>query len=88
VGLALHQDFRWTKLLRTADGRIAPASGWEQEGSWDTVDTSLFNGPGAYQVNLSIDGSGTVITAPVFAEQPATVRLNNNGVFVADYVRF
>jgi len=45
------------------------------------------NGPGTYQLNLSIDGSGTVITIPVFAEQPAVVRLNNNGVFVADYAR-
>jgi len=78
---------RWTKLTRGDDGQLRAAGGWDQEGSWEVIDTSLFNGPGAYQVNLNIDGSGTVITHPIFAEQPAVVRLNNNGVFVADYVK-
>jgi hypothetical protein len=60
---------------------------WGWEGSWEAIDTSLMNGPGNYQLNLKIDGSGTVITAPQFAESPAVVRLNNNGYFIADYVR-
>lgn len=34
-----------------------------------------------------IDGSGTVITLPIFVEQPAVVRLDNNGVLVADHVK-
>jgi hypothetical protein len=63
------------------------ARGWEQEGSWDAIDTSLFRGPGSYQLNLDIDGSGTVITHPRFADQPAILRLNNNAVFEADYAR-
>jgi len=87
VGLAIYEDFRWAKLTRGEDGQIRAMSGWDQEGRWESIDTSSMNGPGTYQLNLSIDGSGTVITIPVFAEQPAVVRLNNNGVFVADYAR-
>ena len=44
------------------------------------------NGPGHWQLNLDIDGSGTVITEPMFGVAPTTMRLNNEGVYVADYV--
>jgi len=87
VGLAIYEDFRWAKLTRGEDGQLRAMGGWDQEGRWESIDTSSMNGPGTYQLNLSIDGSGTVITIPVFAEQPAVVRLNNNGVFVADYAK-
>lgn len=87
VGLAIYEDFRWTKLTRGDDGQIHALGGWDREGSWESIDTSSMNGPGTYQLNLKVDGSGTVITTPIFAEQPAVVRLNNNGVFVADYVK-
>ena len=87
AGLAIYDDLRWAKLTRGDDGQLRPTVGWDREGSWESVDTSDMNGPGVYQLNLSVDGSGTVITIPIFAEQPAVVRLNNNGVFVADYAK-
>jgi len=87
VGLAIYEDFHWAKLARGEGGELHVMGGWEHEGNWESIDTSEMNSPGTYQLNLNIDGSGTVITIPVFAEQPAVVRLNNNGVFVADYAR-
>lgn len=87
VGLAIYEDFRWAKLARGEAGELHVMGGWEHEGSWESIDTSEMNSPGTYQLNLSIDGSGTVITIPVFAEQPAVVRLDNHGVFVADYAK-
>ena len=87
AGLAIYEDFRWSKLTRGNDGQLHASSGWGQEGRWESFDTSDMNGPGTYQLDLNIDGSGTVITIPTFAVQPAVVRLINNGDFVADYVR-
>jgi hypothetical protein len=49
------------------------------------IDTSAFNGPGSYQLNLN-SARGSVITHPAWAAWPRKMRLNNNGVFVADYV--
>jgi len=86
-GLVLYADYRWAKLFDQGDGELVPGVGWGVEGTWESLDTSGFNGPGVYQLNLNIDGSGTVITTPVLAEEPAHMRLDNNGVFVGDYVR-
>jgi hypothetical protein len=87
VGLEITPDGHWYKLVADANGNAVPASGWGHEGSWETVDTSVENGPCAYQVNLNIDGSGGVITFPDFAETPDVMRLDNEGVFAANYVR-
>lgn len=86
-GLVIYENFRWAKLFEQGDGELVPGVGWELEGTWESLDTSDVNGPGVYQLNLNIDGSGTVITTPVLAEDPVYMRLNNNGVFVGDYVR-
>ena len=87
VGLVIHADFSWQKLVRADDGALVASSAWEQSGSWETLDTSDMNGPGVFQLNVHIDGSGTIYTHPVIAVEPDVMRLNNNGVFVADYAR-
>ena len=79
-------DGRWSKLA-LVDGQLTALHGWSNEGSWETIDTSLMNGPGVYQLNSSIDGSGTVITIPQLAAEPELMRLDNNGVFRGDYAR-
>lgn len=83
VGLEITADGRWRKLVSDGVGFAIPTQGWGNEGTWEILD----NEPGKFQLNLNIDGSGTVITIPSFAETPDEVRLNNNGVCVADYVR-
>ena len=35
---------------------------------------------------LGVDGGGGIGTFPAFAMNPRKMRLNNNGVYVADYV--
>jgi hypothetical protein len=56
------------------------------EGTWAAIDTRAMNGPGTYQLNLKINGEGTVITLPVLSSGPPKMRLSNNGVYTADYV--
>jgi hypothetical protein len=87
AGLVIHADFTWQKLLRTDSGELVPSSAWEQSGSWDSLDTSGMNGAGIFQLNIAVDGSGMIYTHPVFAIEPDVMRLNNNGVFVADYAK-
>ncbi|HEY6726258.1 MAG TPA: hypothetical protein VI197_19615 [Polyangiaceae bacterium] len=86
-GLVIYSDYRWAKLFDEGAGELVPGVGWGLEGTWESLDTSDVNGPGVYQLNLNIDGSGTVITIPVLAEEPVYMRLDNNGVFVGDYVQ-
>jgi hypothetical protein len=85
-GLDVSPDGTWFKLAQGSAGVLVADRGWGNEGTWAVVDTSAMNGPGNYQLNLKIDGGGTVITLPVFSSRPRTMRLNNNGVYTADYV--
>jgi len=86
AGLLIDANGRWSKLT-LSDGELSVLEGWNNEGGWETIDTSMMNGPGAYQLNLKIDGSGTVMTHPAFAAEPDFMRLDNNGVYRGDYVR-
>jgi hypothetical protein len=86
AGLELRPDHRWSKLTRGSGGRYLRMTGWGNEGTWESIDTSAMNGPGHWQLNLNVDGGGTVITQPVFAVVVPKIRLNNEGVYVADYV--
>jgi hypothetical protein len=86
AGLLIDADGRWSKLA-LVDGQLNALHGWGNEGSWETIDTSIMNGPGVYQLNLNIDGSGTVITIPQIAAEPELMRLDNQGTFFGDYVR-
>jgi hypothetical protein len=45
------------------------------------------NGAGHYALNLKIDGSGTVVTPPVFPAETPKMRVSNMGVYVAEYLR-
>ena len=86
AGLEVRADGTWSKLERKANGSLVRTRGWGQEGSWGTFDSSAMNGPGTYQANFSVDGGGASYTIPVFGAGGSRVRLDNAGVFVADYV--
>lgn len=86
-GLVIYDNYRWAKLFDPGEGELEPGVGWGLEGTWESLDTSDANGPGVYQLNLNIDGSGgTVITVPVLAETPEYMRLGNAGYY-GDYAR-
>lgn len=85
AGLVFAADGTFRRLVRAADGTVVPASGVGQEGTWVVRDTTSMNGPGSYQVDLTVDGSGTYISAPVFLASPTTVRFVGTQV-QADYI--
>jgi hypothetical protein len=87
VGIEITADAHWYKLYADSSGLLWRGLGWGRRGDWQVVDTSSFNGAGSYQLNLDIDGSGTVITHPEVAGDGSQLHLNNNGVCIADYIQ-
>jgi hypothetical protein len=85
AGLEFAADGRWYKLYLEPDGGVVRGKGFDREGGWSTIDTSAFNGKNTYQLNLDIDGSGSIYTLPRFAEGPRKVRMSNIGVFEGNY---
>lgn len=89
-GVEVRADGRWSKLYRTSKHSLVRASGPGNEGTWETIDTSVMNGRPTYQINFNLEGTGgSVIAIPALSGQASDVtklRLNNEGVFVADYV--
>jgi len=81
VGLEITADNHWYKLFAAEGGATVRGAGFDEEGTWTAFDEGDH-----IQVNFDIFGSGTVITAPVFASAPRSMRLDNNGVFVGNYV--
>jgi hypothetical protein len=85
IGLEIVNDGTWYKLYPGPVGSTVRGAGFDEEGKWEVISTgSPPEQP--FQLNLNIFGSGTVITHPVFAATPPAMRLNNNGVFVGNYV--
>lgn len=86
AGLEFTADGRFRRLVRGADGAIVPGSGDGQEGTWTVIDTTSMNGPGWYQVSLTVDGRGAYGSSLVFfVTSPMTVRfVGMQGL--ADYV--
>src|SRR5262249_48289647 len=84
IGLEITADNHWYKLYAAEGGGTAGGAAVDEEDAW----RALLAGAASTTppVNFDIFGSGTVITAPVFASNPRAVRLNNNGVFVGNYV--
>lgn len=86
AGLSITADGNWYKLS-VSGGVPTPETGFDNQGTWTLYDVNGDSGSGqAFQLNLDIAGSGTVITFPAFTTGPHKMRLNNEGVFVADYV--
>lgn len=91
AGMELTADGRWSKLERRPNGSLARVGGWENEGAWETIDTSLMNGRPSFQLNFLTDGGGGGMTHAEFGQgssvsEVTKVRLSNMGVVVADYV--
>ncbi len=81
IGLEITADNHWYKLFPAEGAAAIRGAGWDEEGTWTALDLGDH-----FQVNFNISGSGTVITAPVFASTPRAMRLVNNGVYVGNYV--
>lgn len=78
-GLSFRSDGSWRKLYGEAE---------TDAGTWTTIDTTQVNGPGSFQLNLVDEQRDDVVHAmPVFATEPAKVRLNDVGARRTDYAR-
>jgi hypothetical protein len=84
AGLQINSDGRWAKLVRDTSNRLVAASGALNGGTWQIVDDSAMNGRPYFQINLTVDGSGTVITKPVFVG--TAIHLDNNHIWATTYV--
>lgn len=86
AGLEFISDGSFRRLVRSADGTVVPGSGIGDHGTWTVIDTTSINGPDSYQLDVTVDGSGRYITAPVFLASPMSVRFVGTQM-QADYVR-
>lgn len=86
AGLEVRADGSWSKLEWKANGTLVRAAGPSNEGSWSTLDTSAMNGRPTYQINFQVQGAGESSATPRFGAEASRVRLDNMGLFVADYV--
>jgi LPXTG-motif cell wall-anchored protein len=85
VGFEVIGD-RWYRVYEQADGRLVRCDGADQEGWVEVVDTSAMNGPGAYQVDVTVLDVGIVLVQPTFFASPDAVRMSNWPA--ADYLRW
>jgi hypothetical protein len=87
IGLEILPEGVWYKLYPGPGGSTVRGAGFDEEGKWEIIPIS--SGPGdiqPYQLNFNIFGSGSIYTHPVFSATPVAMRLNNNGVFVGNYL--
>ena len=86
IGLEITPEGLWYRLYPGAGGSAVRGSGFDEEGKWETVSAGGPGDPQPYQLNFHILASGMIATRPSFAATPRAMRLNNNGVFIANYV--
>jgi hypothetical protein len=86
AGFSFVADGTWYKLY-SRGGQLVRGLGVDEQGTWAIIDASVMNGPGSEpQLNLTLAGGGGIGLFPAFATNPRKMRLNNEGVYVADYV--
>jgi hypothetical protein len=67
-------------FLRLNDGALNRQTGFGQAGTYEIIDTSAYNGPGHFQLNLNLNSGGYMIIQWSFAERPRLFRVDNEGV--------
>jgi len=75
VGIEFTPDRRWFTLRLDDFGRVVRGRGFDFEGTFEIIDTSLMNGPGAYQLNITRAGGGTNIVSLAVTDSPRKIRL-------------
>jgi hypothetical protein len=72
-------------FLDLVGGKLVPKTGLYNKGHIEYVDTSAFNGPGSTQVNFVSDMGGTIVSLPIFSDDPRQLIIDNNGVDTYTY---
>jgi hypothetical protein len=77
-GLEFTDDGHWY-FLESRTGELERGSGFGDYGTFEIIDTSLMNGPGAFQVNLELNSGGTYILQWSLSESPRLLMLDSMG---------
>jgi len=77
-GFEFADDGKWYFLKAAADGSLVRQKGFDGGGDWSVLDTSHFNGPGTFQVNLDTP-SGSNAIFPTFQENPSSLLIVSTG---------
>jgi hypothetical protein len=84
VGVEITADHHWYLLFEAQGGGTVRGTASNEGGTWSALENDA---GAAVQVNFDNAGGGTVITSPVFSSTaPRTMHLDNNGVFIGNYV--
>jgi hypothetical protein len=88
VGIDIAPDgtFHRLYLLPGTDAIVVVGHGFGREGTWSALDTSQMNGPGSFQLDFHIAGTGSVNSFPQAASSPRTLGLQNT--MTADTSRY
>ena len=74
AGMEIDADGSWRFLLPQPDGSLVAGKGFDNVGTWTILDTASFNGPGVFQVDIELPGTGGNGVFPVFATAPPKMR--------------
>ncbi len=87
VGLEITADGHWYNLYPSDGGGLVRSAGVGAEGTWmELLFPQSSDDPQPFQLNLYVPGEGEVITHPVLASTPRAMTLDNEGVFIGNYV--
>jgi hypothetical protein len=84
AGVEFTPEQRWYFLRREA-AALVRETGFGRAGTYDIIDTSVMNGPGAFHLNMNLNTGGVMIVSWTLAAQPQLLLVNNSGVQKALY---
>ncbi|MFL6238255.1 MAG: hypothetical protein ACJ735_02000 [Actinomycetes bacterium] len=85
-GLDIETGFQWAKLARGADGTWTRMAGAHNQGTWSVLQAGDAGDP-RWQINFTFADGSSAGSLPAFAVNAPKMRLDNEGVYVADYVQ-
>jgi hypothetical protein len=77
VDIAPDGSFHRLYVVPGTDAIVVVGHGFGREGTWTAIDTSQMNGPGSFQLDFQIAGTGSVGSFPHATSEPRSLRLQN-----------
>ena len=80
IGIEFKTDHRWILLNRNSAGVLVATVGAENEGGYEVLDATSYNGPHMFQTNLTFDyNNGWLGGFNVFSSSPTGLRIVTDG---------
>ncbi|HEY4240401.1 MAG TPA: hypothetical protein VGM88_11320 [Kofleriaceae bacterium] len=84
AGFEIHDDGTWANLYADASGTLTASTDPTTSGTFDIQQSD----PSSIQLDMTrASDSGEIILQPYFADTPAMMRVTNEGLYTADYIR-